>query len=262
MSQDLIKRYQQVKELRAWTLSSLPWSPPGPQDRESPWPRGRPWTRDPGDPLTPKLDPEAGPLQMFQRSLREGGGGSSGAALADSYPSPGSQRRASPSGAGTGSTRRRGRAAGRAAPPRSGSRPPSAPAAAPPAASGAPEPTSWPWTGPPPAPLANPEATVREAPFLGESCRARAASYAASALAPENIPDILNTPSVRVCPRGEVASLARLSASRPASVGPPHRLLIPLNLDFPLRTRDVGQPVDSTRLPSAAPWLQRGASAP
>lgn len=107
--------------------------------------------------------------------------------------------------------------------------------------------------------------TVREehaaqAPFPGESSRAQPANYSAS-LAPENIPDIRSLPSVPVSAPGEVASLPRLSASRSASVCPPHRFLIPLNLDFPLRTRDVGQPVDSSRLPAAAPCLQRGASA-
>lgn len=51
------------------------------------------------------------------------------------------------------------------------------------------------------------------------------------------------------------ASLRRVhcrSAYGPPSVRPPHRLLIPLNLDFPLRNRDVARIVDSLRLAAAA----------
>lgn len=98
-----------------------------------------------------------------------------------------------------------------------------------------------------------------QAPFPGESSRAQPANYAAS-LAPGNIPEQNPDPERPCLFPDTVASLPRLSASRPGSVCPPHRVLIPLNLDFPLRNRDVGQPVDPMRLPAAAPYPQRGPS--
>lgn len=62
--------------------------------------------------------------------------------------------------------------------------------------------------------------TVREedgaqAPLPGESCRAQPANYAASALAPGNIPDILSELSFPVRSPATVASSPRLSASSP-----------------------------------------------
>lgn len=156
-----------------WTFQEQlpPWNPP---DRPKNPSGSPPNTRQ------PRTDPWriTGPSVVCFTGLINPGPG------IDSYPTPGSLWRASPSSAGSGSTRCRGRAAGRAAPPHSDSRPPSAPAAAPPAASDGPEPTFWPETvprrsrwetdrSPPPH---SPSVPAAQGPFPAESSRAQPAN--------------------------------------------------------------------------------------